>query len=89
MMPQRLTKEVMKLYEKHVRRRDISIGSVMQALHNKGGLPLIEWIADNTPQGVTVCEVLASMAMDEMLDDTQPIAKKPHKAVFKSVRTKP
>jgi len=91
MMPQRLTRDVRLLYETHVRRRGVVIGSMMQALFNKGGVPLIDWLAENTPAGVTMCEVVAGMVMDEMLDEQgkQPIIKRHTAAVFKSVRTKP
>ena len=74
MSPQRLRGDARSLYDKYMQKRGIRIGSTLHALYAKGGTPLIQWIADNTPAGVTVSEVLASMAMDEMLDDTQPIA---------------
>ena len=88
-LPTRMKKEVQRLYEKHVRKRGVVVGSLMQAMYNKGGLPLIGWLADNTPEGVTMSEVLAAMAQDEMDSEAEFPPARGSKAVFKSVRRKP
>mgnify|MGYP000950467788 CR=1 FL=1 len=89
-VPLQMKKEVQRLYEKHVRKRGVVVGSLMQAMYSKGGLPRIDWLADNTPDGVTMCEVMAAMAQDAMDEETEyPLAGRPAKAVFVSVRRKP
>jgi len=88
-LPTRMKKEVQRLYEKHVRKRGVVVGSLMQAMYNKGGLPLIDWMTDNTPEGVTMSEVLAAMAQDAMDEETEFPPARGSKAVFKSVRRKP
>jgi|DEB0MinimDraft_12_1074336.scaffolds.fasta_scaffold60232_2 hypothetical protein len=61
-----INKEMMLIYDKHINRRGVTIGSIMRSSFNKGGLPLIEWLADNTPEGSTVSDLLASLALDAM-----------------------
>jgi hypothetical protein len=60
---------VQRIYEKHVRKHGVVVGSVMQSMHQKGGVPLIDWLTDNTPKGVTVSDVLAGLALDAMEED--------------------
>jgi hypothetical protein len=56
-------------YEKHLVRTSTRIGGTVDAIFAKGGDALVGWLVAETPEGSTVAETLAAIALDAMLDE--------------------
>ena len=56
-------------YEKHIVRKGTRIGGTVDAIFAKGGDALLEWLVSITPEGSTVAETLAAIALDAKYEE--------------------
>ena len=56
-------------YEKEISRKGYRMGASIDALYDKGGNELLRWLAAQTPDGATVCDTLAAIALDAMQEE--------------------
>lgn len=66
-----VSSDARRAYEKHMRKCGRFIGAPVDALFNKGGVELMQWLTEITPEGVTVSETLAAIAMDAMHEENE------------------
>jgi hypothetical protein len=45
------------------------IGGTADALYAAGGKDLFKWLSKQTPEGATICETLAAIALDTMNEE--------------------
>jgi len=49
----------------------VKMGSLFQAVYNKGGDDLLAWLVNNTPEGGNLSETMAAIAMDVMAEEKE------------------
>jgi hypothetical protein len=53
----------------YFRRRGHIIGGTADALYAAGGPALFDWLSKQTPEGATICETMAAIALDAMYEE--------------------
>ena len=56
-------------YDRNFTGKGVLLGAAAEALYNTGGNELMIWLANNTPKGATILEMLAAIALDTMHDE--------------------
>ena len=49
----------------------VKMGSLFRAVYDKGGDDLPAWLVDNTPEGGSLSETMAAIAMDAMAEEKE------------------
>lgn len=47
------------------------MGGSVESIFNKGGADLMNWLADQTPNGATVSETMAAICLDAMIEERE------------------
>jgi hypothetical protein len=61
--------EARRAYDRHFTCRGYVLGPAADALYRTGGHELMDWLATNTPEGATILETLAAVALDAMHEE--------------------
>jgi hypothetical protein len=61
--------EARRAYDRHFTCRGYVLGPAADALYRTGGNELMDWLATNTPEGATILETLAAVALDAMHEE--------------------
>jgi hypothetical protein len=64
--------EARRAYEKHIRNNGRRMGAPVDAIYIKGGVELMLWLVEATPENVTIAETLAAIALDAMHEEKEP-----------------
>jgi hypothetical protein len=61
---------VRRTWNTYFTRREQLIGGTVDALFAAGGPALFKWLSKQTPEGATISETLAAIAVDAMNEET-------------------
>jgi hypothetical protein len=67
MTPER--RKARRAYDQHFVSQGFVLGPAADALYRTGGHELMIWLAKNTPEGATILETLAAVALDAMHEE--------------------
>jgi hypothetical protein len=54
----------------YFRRRGQIVGGTVDAVYAAGGATLMDWLSKQTPEGATISETMAAIALDAMHEET-------------------
>jgi hypothetical protein len=59
-----------RVVDNYIRRRGQIVGGTVDAVYAAGGADLFDWLSKQTPEGATISETMAAIALDAMHEDT-------------------